>query len=115
MAKSEHLKSRASFKNRYRLTKVYLDTTVVKDRRRYGTWVKPDIDMTSYDRYAVREVDENRPDLIAYKFYNDPTLWWVICQVNGLSHPFDDLTVGLVLKIPKIDNIASAFAGVTSE
>lgn len=49
-----------------------------------------------------------RPDLISSKAYGLPDLWWVICEFNGISDPFFDLKVGMVLRIPKIDNVLSA-------
>ncbi|MDI3255764.1 MAG: LysM peptidoglycan-binding domain-containing protein [Bacillota bacterium] len=54
---------------------------------------------TSIQNYVV--VDGDRLDNLASKFLGDPTLWWVICDVNGTSDP-DELTAqaGRTIVIP---------------
>lgn len=44
---------------------------------------------TSVQNYVV--VDGDRLDNIAAKFLGDPSLWWMICDVNGATDP-DELT-----------------------
>ncbi len=50
--------------------------------------------------YILEKKFENRPDLLAYSFYGDPYLWWVICQYNAILDFNIDFVEGLVLRIP---------------
>ena len=45
---------------------------------------------------------EHRADLISNVFYNTPTLDWLICWVNNIEDPFQQLNVGDTIKIPKL-------------
>ena len=115
MATPEYLKTRAASGNRYGLTKVYVDSFVSPGTRRYGLWKKPEIDMSDYDRYVVKESDEQRIDLIAFRLFGDCSLWWVLCLVNDIQNAFDGLSTGQILKVPKKEAISNAFAGSTIE
>jgi hypothetical protein len=56
---------------------------------------------------VVRSPEENRPDLIAQRVYDDPDLWWFIMWFNGICDPWNDLRSGVALKYidkTKIDN-----------
>lgn len=55
--------------------------------------------------YRVRGEDLLAPDNIAYKAYSNERFWWIICLVNDIQNIEEDLTVGLVLKIPNILDI----------
>lgn len=37
---------------------------------------------------------------IAYKFYNDYTLWWLICKFNAIQDPTSFPVAGTYIKIP---------------
>ncbi len=54
---------------------------------------------TSLQRYAVSAGD--RLDNLAYKFFGDPILFWMICDANSAVDP-DELTAepGSSIKIP---------------
>ena len=45
---------------------------------------------------------EHRADLISNLFYDTPTYDWLICLVNNVSDPFQQLNIGDSIKIPKI-------------
>ena len=49
---------------------------------------EPNIEVSDLDDVDV--LNDNRLDLIAWKKYRDPVLWWVICKNNGLYN-FDDI------------------------
>lgn len=52
------------------------------------------------DKYHQVEPSEtNRIDLVAYKYYGTPLLYWVIAEANDLNDP-DDLPAGTTLRIP---------------
>jgi hypothetical protein len=60
----------------------------------------PDIPLTENDvfLYTMRG---DRLDNLAYQFYNDPTLWWILSVANP-DLPNDSLypTIGFQLRIP---------------
>lgn len=60
-------------------------------------------DTTVYTSYEVQRGDTF--DSIALEFYNNPTLYWIICSFNRIQDPFTELVEGQVLKIPSISNI----------
>lgn len=41
-----------------------------------------------YEFFQINDYD--KPEDIAYKFYNDPTLYWVVLLANNMSNPFTD-------------------------
>lgn len=63
-------------------------------------YVRPNIDaqIFVYLTYVVQEGD--RPDTIAFNFYDDSEMWWAIARANPEVFYPDDLTPGTVLRIP---------------
>lgn len=57
---------------------------------------------------AVKQEDILRPDLISFKAYQTPDLWWVILEYNNIQDPLFELQVGQILKIPTIDRVLLA-------
>jgi nucleoid-associated protein YgaU len=59
----------------------------------------PNIETKEDDTYIISKTTD-RLDLIAYDFYGDSTLWWVIAMVNNL--PGDSIfpPEGAYLRIP---------------
>lgn len=47
---------------------------------------------------------ENRLDLVSYKFYGTPFLWWVLAKINNIQNPMY-LPTGVILRIPPLNNI----------
>lgn len=61
---------------------------------------KMEIDVTSSDQYhKVMPGEENRLDLISYKFYNTPLLWWCIAEASDIRDPLN-VPLGTILRIP---------------
>lgn len=56
-------------------------------------------DSSFYDTYEVQGNDWW--DNIAYKFYGDAKLWWMIAELNEVINPFEELEEGQNLKILK--------------
>lgn len=54
-----------------------------------------------YTTYAVSPGDTW--PMIAYKFYNDVRLWWIICSVNNVANSIYNPPVGYELKILNIE------------
>jgi hypothetical protein len=46
-----------------------------------------------------------RPDLIAYKFYKDPKLFWVLVYANNFNNSPEDFILGAVIKIPRFEKV----------
>lgn len=61
--------------------------------------VYPDIPVSDQDYYVITVMGD-RLDLIAYDFYGDSSLWWIISSANSL--PGDSLIppIGSQLRIP---------------
>lgn len=65
----------------------------------YRTNVYPTIEPTNTDYYVITTV-EDRLDLLAFDFYQDSSLWWIIASANAL--PGDSIypPIGIQLRIP---------------
>ena len=49
-------------------------------------------------------------DTLAFKFYNDPTLWWIIALANNIGKGRMSVEPGLQLRIPtNISSIITEF------
>jgi hypothetical protein len=105
--------------DRYRLTPQRVDDFVAPGRMRYEMWKPPaftaraelDLPDGQFDLYTVSEKDVARLDALAWRFYQDVTLWWVIAWVNNIDNPLTDMTAGMVLQIPKrtfVDRVIEA-------
>ena len=65
----------------------------------YQTNIYPTIQPTDSDYYIITTV-EDRLDLIAYDFYQDSSLWWVIASANALPGDSIYAPIGIQLRIP---------------
>lgn len=83
-------------------TEVSKDTIEWWERRNFGS-SPTDLQYTVENKY------EGRLDLIAYAFYDDPKLWWVIAQFNNILDPITEVVPGAVLIIPIKDRVMSEF------
>ena len=65
----------------------------------YQTNVYPTVQPTDTDYYVITTVND-RLDLLAFDFYQDSSLWWIIASANAL--PGDSIypPVGVQLRIP---------------
>ncbi|MFD9947246.1 LysM peptidoglycan-binding domain-containing protein [Nonomuraea sp. NPDC059023] len=46
--------------------------------------------------------DGDRIDLIAYRYYNDASLWWMVADANPEILAWHDLSPGFVIRIPNV-------------
>jgi len=60
----------------------------------------PNIEAQSDDNYILTGVAD-RLDNVAFDFYGDATLWWVISMVNDLEGDSIYPPLGMYLRIPK--------------
>jgi len=59
--------------------------------------VPKELDSRYYSDYTVAVGDTWT--LLAYTFYNDVKLWWLICIANNIQNPLEFLKAGTLLKI----------------
>lgn len=72
----------------------------------WGAWVPPPIPFSPSDTYhVITSVDESRIDLVAYRYYKTPELWWVIAEANGIQFPADELSEGTILRVPDLTKL----------
>jgi hypothetical protein len=80
----------------------------------YATNVYPEIAPTDNDYYVITTVDD-RLDLLAFDFYQDSSLWWIISSANAL--PGDSIypPIGVQLRIPtNIQSILNTYNRVNN-
>ena len=74
----------------------------------YSPTYYPDIDYKENDNYIVTGATD-RLDNIAFDFYGDSTLWWVVAMVNNLEGDSMFPPLGMYLRVP------SNLAGLLSQ
>lgn len=52
-----------------------------------------------YDTYEME--DEDWWENISYQYYETPSLWWILCIMNNVQNPFEELEPGQETKILK--------------
>lgn len=76
---------------------------IVEDNQsRVETFNQTFVEKSTDDKFhTVLQEQENRPDIIANIYYNDPSLWWIVSLANELIDPFI-IKPGSVLRIPPL-------------
>lgn len=77
-------------------------------KKRLGWWER---DIT-IEKNQITDIEviidskyQNRPDIIAYEYYGDPTLAWIILQYNNIIDTKEELISGKVITIPSRDRV----------
>jgi phage tail protein X len=83
--------------NRYTYTSVVKDTDTNKSYMQ--TTIYPKIKASDNDFYIISEAGD-RLDLLAKKYYNNTSLWWIIAVANNLNDGNFFVEEGLQLRIP---------------
>lgn len=93
--------------NRYRSIPIFKNPL---GRRYYANVKYPEIPYDNNDIYVITQRGD-RFDLLAYQYYNDTTLWWVIPSANPRFKPNSLYpTLGHQIRIPtNITRIISAY------
>lgn len=81
---------------RYNSTQV---ETRFDGKRVYRTTQYPEIRPQESDIIVISD-DGDFLDTLAYKYYGDPTLWWIIALANGIGKARMSVAPGLQLRIP---------------
>lgn len=78
-------------------------STQISDRatgkRRIGTISYPKLPFSNTDVYIYSR-SGHRLDILAYDYYGDQTLWWVIAGANNLGKGSFNIPPGIRLRIP---------------
>lgn len=86
---------------RYTGVPYYFDTA--HDREVYGIGT-PMLKTTAWVAHKVQQ--EDTLDSLALKYYNNPTLWWLIAYFNNILDPFKPLNSYIdIIKIPRSSSI----------
>jgi len=81
---------------RYNIDKQLTD----KNKKRYfETTIYPSVNVSENDIYIITSVGD-RLDIMAYNYYNDSTLWWIIALVNNIGKGTLYVEPGLQIRIP---------------
>lgn len=73
---------------------------IKEDRvKRYATGSYPFIPYRDTDIYIIGR-SRQRIDQLAYEYYGDPKLWWVIAEVNGIGLGTFTVPVNKRIRIP---------------
>jgi len=68
-------------------------------KRVYKTTYYPIIPQQDSDAIIISN-EGDYLDTLAYKYYSDPTLWWVIALANNLGKGRMSVPTGLQLRVP---------------
>jgi len=72
-----------------------------------GSFLPPVIPLDPTDKFYVLEAgDIARPDLLSYKMYQTPNLYWVILWINKIIDPFEGMYPGMLLRIPTVTRLS---------
>jgi phage tail protein X len=66
----------------------------------YRSKIYPNIPLRDDDIYVVTDIGD-RLDALAYKYYNNASLWWIIATANNLHDAPLGIKEGIVLRIPQ--------------
>ena len=86
----------------------YKDTSKgsIKNKKFYKTTYYKEVPEKNTDTYIISQAGD-RLDSLAYRFYNNPKLWWFIARVNHLKTM--NVSPGTELRIPINTSDAKAF------
>ena len=87
--------------SRYNSTPEIRDLNNIKRR---GTTIFPVVPISSADT-NIETTSIERLDKLAYVFYDDSSLWWIIAAANGLGKGSLIIPEGTRLRIPDRTNI----------
>lgn len=75
--------------------------TASQQKRRYSTIYYPKFPKKTSDTYIVGKRSD-RLDLLAFTYYNDPRLYWVIQKANNIPYGSFMIPPGTILRIPNL-------------
>ena len=69
-------------------------------RNVYRSRIHPEIPLRDDDIYVASETGD-RLDTLAYQYYEDSSLWWIIASANNIHNAQFGLKDGTILRIPQ--------------
>jgi len=76
-------------------------TQKLKDGREvYRTQIYPNIPLKDSDMYIVTQ-EGDRLDTLAYQYYGDQSLWWIIATANNIHDASFAVEDGTILRVPE--------------
>lgn len=73
----------------------------LKDGRQvYRTKIYPNIPLKDTDMYIVSQ-EGDRLDTLAYQYYGDQSLWWILATANNIHDASFAVEDGTILRVPK--------------
>ena len=95
---------------RYATTRQKIDKSGI---RVYSTTYYPEITISDGDTF-IYPIEGERLDNLAFKYYGDTTLWWIIAKANGLKGK-PALSSDKIIRIPgDISSIIENFQNLNS-
>jgi hypothetical protein len=83
-------------------------------KRVFKSLTYPKIPIDNNDLYIITN-ESMKMDSLAFKYYKDPTLWWVIAQANNIGNGRLSVESGKQIRIPyNINAIISEFQFLNS-
>jgi hypothetical protein len=77
------------------------ETKTTNDGRRvFRSKIYPNIPLRDDDIYVATETTD-RLDTLAYDYYKDASLWWIIAAANNIHNAPYGLKDGTILRIPQ--------------
>jgi hypothetical protein len=84
-------------------------------KRYFGSRIYPPIPFNNNDIYIVTNETDSL-DNLSFKYYKNPTLWWIIAQANNIGKGKMAVPGGLQLRIPlNITSIINNFDSLNSQ
>ena len=81
----------------------YNNNTIIRSdegKRVYKSRIMPNIPLNPDDIYVMTEYGD-RLDLLAFQYYKNATLWWIIARANNIHDTSLALKEGIILRIPR--------------
>ena len=81
----------------------YINNSIKKTvdgRTVFQSKIYPNIPPSDEDIFVATETGD-RFDTLAYQYYNDSTLWWIIACANNIHNASIGFAEGTILRIPQ--------------
>ena len=55
--------------------------------------------------YTIPIEEQYRPDLIAKRFFGDPTLSWILIFINNFANSPEDFISQIIIRVPRFETV----------
>ena len=93
-----------------RLNRIQVKTDLTTKNRYYKNIEYPSIPEGNNDIYIISK-GTDRLDLLAFDYYKDSQLWWIISKANPNKVKRDSFFInpGLQIRIPSLSNVSAIY------